>query len=127
MQRQPVRDTVPEVKLRRELHRLGLRYRLHRQVVPGTRRSADIIFGPARVAVFVDGCFWHSCPDHANRAPKVNDWYWPGKLSKNSARDRDTDSRLQEAGWTVVRVWEHDDPVEQALLIASVVRSRRPG
>lgn len=126
MSRQRSRDTDPERALRSSLHRRGLRYRLHRRPVPGLRRQADIVFGPARVAVFVDGCFWHCCPDHAT-SPKANGAWWATKLAANVARDRDTDERLNAAGWTVVRVWEHEDPTAAAARIAELVRSRIPG
>ena len=126
MSRQRSRDTDPERALRSSLHRRGLRYRLHRRPVAGLRRQADIVFGPARVAVFVDGCFWHCCPDHAT-SPKANGDWWATKLAANVARDRDTDERLAAAGWTVVRVWEHEDPTAAAARIAELVRSRITG
>jgi DNA mismatch endonuclease (patch repair protein) len=94
--------------------------------VPGTRRRrADIVFGQAKVAVFVDGCFWHGCPEHGRRAHEVNSWYWPAKIVRNQTRDQDTDRRLIEAGWHVVRVWEHDDAVTAADAIEAAVRTRR--
>jgi DNA mismatch endonuclease (patch repair protein) len=108
MQRQARRDTKPELALRRELHRLGLRYRVDHGVLPGVRRRADVVFTRARVAVFVDGCFWHGCPDHGSR-PKANAEWWATKLAANVARDRDTDRLLADAGWRVVRFWEHAD------------------
>jgi DNA mismatch endonuclease (patch repair protein) len=74
----------------------------------------DIVFAKPRVAVFVDGCFWHGCPEHGQRAHDINGWYWRDKISGNRERDADTDSRLQTAGWTVVRVWEHEEPSEIA-------------
>lgn len=123
MSRQRSRDTDPERALRSSLHRRGLRYRLHRRPVPGLRRQADIVFGPARVAVFVDGCFWHCCPEHTT-SPKSNAAWWSAKLAANVARDRDTDEQLAVAGWAVVRVWEHEDPVAAAARVAQVVRSR---
>jgi DNA mismatch endonuclease, patch repair protein len=100
--------TAPEIALRRALHALGLRYRLHRPPVPSLRRKADIVFGPARVAVFVDGCFWHGCPDHGGRRHDVNGWYWPDKIARNRHRDEDTDQVLTGAGWQVIRIWEHE-------------------
>lgn len=100
--------TGPELALRRELHAVGLRYRLHRCPLPSLRRRADVVFTRARVAVFVDGCFWHGCPEHGRRSHGVNGWYWPDKIARNQARDLDTASRLQEGGWAVVRIWEHD-------------------
>ncbi len=117
------RDTAPERALRSELHRLGLRFRLHRRLA-GLRREADVVFGPARVAVFVDGCFWHGCPQHATW-PKANAEFWRTKIERNRSRDADTDARLAHAGWEVVRIWEHEDPVEAARLIAARVRARR--
>lgn len=125
MSRQRSRDTDPERALRSLLHRRGLRFRLHRRPVPGLRRQADIVFGRAQVAVFVDGCFWHCCPEHAT-SPKANAAWWTAKLAANVARDRDTDEQLASAGWTVVRVWEHEDPVAAAAYVAEVVRSRIP-
>jgi DNA mismatch endonuclease (patch repair protein) len=86
------------------------------------RRSADISFTRARIAVFVDGCFWHGCPDHY-RPAKRNSEFWSGKIEANRERDKDTNRRLSEAGWTVIRVWEHEDPVTIAADIANLVRS----
>lgn len=111
--------------IRRLLHPMGLRYRIDATPISGLRRRADIVFRPARVAVYVDGCFWHGCPEHGNRPPKTNQWYWPDKIARNRARDADTDERLREAGWQVVRVWEHDDPAEVARRVATAVRARR--
>jgi DNA mismatch endonuclease (patch repair protein) len=122
MQLQRERDTAPELALRRELHRSGLRYRLDQLIVPGTRRRVDIVFAKARVAVFVDGCFWHGCPTHGRRTHEINGWYWPRKIAGNRQRDADTDARLRAAGWTVVRVWEHEEPVRAADLIFQQVR-----
>ncbi len=126
MQRQKVRDTTPEVLLRRELHRLGLRFRLDRPVVPGTRRRVDIVFGPSKVAVMVDGCFWHGCETHGSHVPSVNVTYWSEKIRTNRERDADTDERLRTAGWKVVRVWEHDDPITAARHIKRAVDRRHP-
>lgn len=100
-------DTAPELALRRELHRRGLRFRLHRKLDFDRRRSADIVFPTERVAVFVDGCFWHYCPEHAVM-PKNNAEFWRKKLEANRARDLDTVARLEREGWVVVRVWEHE-------------------
>ena len=123
MQLQKSRDTKPELELRRLLHAKGLRYRVHRLLpLPGVRRRADIVFGPSKVAVFVDGCFWHGCPEHGNPSIRSNTWYWPEKIARNKARDADTDFRLREAGWSVFRYWEHDDPGPAADAIARAVR-----
>ncbi|MGF7123235.1 very short patch repair endonuclease [Rhodococcus sp. TAF43] len=113
MRAQRRRDTVPEVALRRELHRRGARFFVDRAPLTGLRRRADLVFPRRRVAVYVDGCFWHSCPQHAT-APKNNAQWWADKLAANVVRDRDTDARLAAAGWTVVRIWEHEDPAEAA-------------
>ncbi len=83
------------------------------------------MFGPAKVAVYMDGCFWHGCPLHGNPRPASNSWYWPGKIAANKARDADTVVRLQAAGWLVLRFWEHDDPDEAAHMVAEAVRRRR--
>ncbi|MGF0246510.1 very short patch repair endonuclease [Rhodococcus erythropolis] len=113
MSAQRRRDTKPEIALRRELHRRGLRYFVDREPVKGVRRRADLVFPRRKVAVFVDGCFWHSCPQHAT-FPKNNAQWWTDKLAANVVRDRDTDARLAEQGWTVIRIWEHEDPLVAA-------------
>jgi DNA mismatch endonuclease (patch repair protein) len=86
---------------------MGLRYRVDQQVIPGLGRRADIVFRRAKVAVFVDGCFWHQCPEHGS-LPKSNADWWREKLDRNVQRDRDTDDRLARAGWKVMRIWEHE-------------------
>jgi DNA mismatch endonuclease (patch repair protein) len=121
MEHQRSRDTAAEMALRRRLHALGLRFRINRRPLPGTRRTADIVFGPARVAVFVDGCFWHGCPEHGTW-PKTNAEWWRAKIEANRARDRDTDRRLAEAGWTILRIWEHEPPEVAAKRVAAAVR-----
>ncbi|MEU0564754.1 very short patch repair endonuclease [Nonomuraea sp. NPDC005983] len=101
-------DTKPEVVLRSALHRLGLRYRKDfRLDLNGVKVRPDIVFTAKKVAVFVDGCFWHACPEHG-RAPTTNDWYWTPKLRRNVERDRTADTALSDAGWQVVRLWEHE-------------------
>lgn len=124
MARTGPRDTAPEIALRRELHRRGLRFRVDRPVLDDKRRRVDIVFGPTKVAVFVDGCFWHGCPVHATQ-PRSNSSYWQDKIATNRRRDRDTDSRLEAAGWMVIRVWEHEDPVDAASRIEETVHLRR--
>ncbi|GAA2715128.1 hypothetical protein GCM10010429_35940 [Micromonospora olivasterospora] len=114
MQRQQTRDTQPELAIRRLLHATGLRYRVDAAPVPALRRRADIVFGPARVAVFVDGCFWHGCPHHGSRNTKANTAYWSDKIARNRARDASTDELLTNDGWLAIRVWEHEDPQEAA-------------
>jgi DNA mismatch endonuclease, patch repair protein len=123
MSLQATRDTAPELRLRSALHALGLRYRVHVRPIPELRRTADIVFARARVAVFVDGCFWHSCPEHGTM-PSSNEAWWAAKLSRNVTRDADTDSRLAAAGWLVVRVWEHEDPAAATSRVADTVRRR---
>lgn len=123
MQDQRARDTQPELALRRLLHAAGLRYRVDRAPLPGLRRRADVVFGPARLAVFVDGCFWHGCPEHGTRPSTNSDW-WRAKLERNRLRDADTDARLQAAGWATVRVWEHEDPTVAAARIRETVELR---
>lgn len=113
MRSQGRRDTDPEMALRRELHGRGLRYRVDARPLDDLRRRADLVFKGPEVAVFVDGCFWHRCPEHGT-TPKANREWWDDKLARNVARDRDTNARLQEEGWKVIRVWEHEDPIEAA-------------
>ncbi len=117
----PRQDTGPELALRRELHRRGLRYFVHRRPLNELRRTADIVFPRLQVAVFVDGCFWHGCPEHGQRDHCTNDWYWPEKIQRNRKRDADTDNRLRCAGWTPIRVWEHESPMLAATKIATAI------
>ena len=126
MQRQQTRDTAPELRLRQALHAAGLRYRVDAAPLPGVRRRADVLFRPARVAVFVDGCFWHGCPEHGRRVPGTNTSYWAEKIRGNQERDADTDRRLREAGWLPLRMWEHQDLAEAARKVAETVRGRLP-
>ena len=121
--RQRTRDTAPELALRRRLHSMGLRYRVDVPPIAALRRRADIVFRTARVAVFVDGCFWHGCPT-CDLRPKANADWWREKLQRNRRRDRDTDERLVEAGWLVLRVWEHEPVTEAVGRIADAVRKR---
>jgi DNA mismatch endonuclease, patch repair protein len=118
------RDTKPELAIRSALHRKGFRFRVDRAPVPGLRSRADIVFGPERVAVYIDGCFWHSCPEHATQ-PKTNADWWQRKLAGNRERDRQIDNSLRKHGWHVLRIWEHEDPIEAADLIENVLRRRR--
>lgn len=120
MQRVRQKNTSAEWALRRELHALGLRYRIHVQVLTKPRRVADIVFSGQRVVVFVDGCFWHGCPLHATW-PKQNAEFWRAKIIANQDRDRDTDARLTACGWTVMRVWAHEQPSEAASRIAKII------
>ena len=112
--------TGPELALRQELHRRGLRYRVNVRNLPG---CPDIALTRARIAVFVDGCFWHGCPEHAV-APKANAEWWRSKLDANVARDQRNDATLRESGWIVVRAWEHQSPVAVANDIEHLWRDR---
>jgi DNA mismatch endonuclease (patch repair protein) len=117
-------DTKPELALRRALHQRGYRYRKdYRLDLDGVRVRPDIAFTARKVAVFVDGCFWHACPEHGSK-PRANEWYWGPKLLRNVERDRTNDAALALAGWTVVRLWEHV-PLAQA--IAAVVAALTAG
>jgi DNA mismatch endonuclease (patch repair protein) len=116
------RDTRPEVEVRRELHRRGLRFRKHARPVPDLRCQVDILFPRQRVAVFVDGCFWHGCPMHGRR-PRSNASFWAAKVDRNRARDTRNDAALDAAGWRVVRVWEHEDPTAVADRVEELVRA----
>lgn len=124
MQGNRSRDTRPELAIRREVHRLGLRYRISCRPEAAIRRTADLVFRRTKVAVFIDGCYWHGCPEHFHQ-PRANVDYWAGKIGGNVAHDRETDRLLRERGWEVVRIWEHQEPAVGAKLIASVVQTRR--
>jgi len=114
MRRNPRRDTGPELALRSELHRRGLRFRKDLPLrLPSRVVRPDIVFTRSRVVIFVDGCFWHACPIHGNQ-PRANTDYWGPKLARNVARDRVVDESLKAAGWRVVRSWEHEEPSEVA-------------
>lgn len=115
------KGTNPELALRRELHRRGMRFRLQVPVPGNRRRSIDIAFTRARLAVFVDGCFWHGCPEHY-KLPRTNTEWWAWKVARNTARDQDTDQLLAGAGWTVVRVWEHEPIRDAADRIVTALR-----
>jgi DNA mismatch endonuclease, patch repair protein len=119
------RDTKPELAIRSQLHRDGFRFRVNRRPVPEIQRSADIIFPRERVAVFVDGCFWHGCQHHYVAA-KANSDYWSKKIEGNVHRDRATNDALNVRGWEVLRIWEHEDPERAARRIEMAVRAMRP-
>jgi DNA mismatch endonuclease (patch repair protein) len=124
MQAQREHDTGPELLLRRTLHSRGLRYYVHRRLLSDLRREADVVFPRARLAVFVDGCFWHSCPQHRT-SPARNGGWWSAKLERNRTRDADTDRRLRDAGWVVVRVWEHEGAGHAADRIEALLKAYR--
>lgn len=113
MQGNRKRDTRPELAIRSELHRRGFRYRVDTRPIATLRCRADIVFRRKKVVVFVDGCFWHGCPDHGTR-PKTNAGYWRAKIGRNVERDRLNEAELNAAGWTVIRVWEHEQATDAA-------------
>jgi len=124
MQRQRRKDTEPELALRRALHRAGLRYRVCVPIVGWRRRTIDIAFMRIKLAVFVDGCFWHGCPVHATW-PKANATWWEAKILKNRERDLETNQKLEANGWTVIRIWEHESAELATARLIDVVRSMR--
>ncbi len=119
-------NTKPELVLRRALHRRGLRYRVHLRPVSSLRRTADVVFPRARVAVEVRGCFWHGCPLHRT-TPSTNHQWWAEKLAHNQQRDAETESIWRAEGWEVVIVWEHDNPEDAASQIAALIAQRTSG
>lgn len=121
MRKMPIASTRPELVIRRELHSRGLRFQVNYRDLPG---RPDLVFTRARLAVFVDGCFWHMCSEHV-RVPKNNREWWTAKLQRNAARDQEKDRRLTELGWMPLHVWEHEDPLTAADRIERVWRERR--
>ena len=115
------RDTAAEMEIRRRVHAKGLRYRVNHPVLQKPRRTADMAFTKARVAVLVDGCFWHGCPEHGTSS-KSNAKFWREKIETNQKRDADTNKRLEAADWKVIRFWEHEDPDQVAEKIVHAVR-----
>lgn len=120
MQRQRRRDTGLEIQIRKALHACGYRYRVDFRMEPAQRARGDIVFTRKRLVVFIDGCFWHSCPQHAT-FPKHNAEWWRQKLAANVARDRRVDSELTKLGWTVVRIWEHETASEAVATIRAAL------
>ncbi|WP_344339474.1 very short patch repair endonuclease [Agrococcus versicolor] len=126
MQANRRRDTGPELAVRRLLHARGLRFRVDLAAQPGVRSRPDIVFTRRRIAVYIDGCFWHGCPRHRTQ-PKANADYWTPKLQRNVERDAAVTLALQDAGWTVLRFWEHEDPQVVATTIAAAVEAADVG
>jgi DNA mismatch endonuclease, patch repair protein len=124
MQGNRKRDTRPELAVRRIVHSLGLRYRVAARPLPDRRWTADLVFRSARVAVFIDGCFWHGCPEHFSE-PRTNRLYWGPKIARNRARDAEVDAALGAAGWSVIRAWEHEDACDVAARVVLAVRPER--
>jgi len=123
MQAIRTRDTKPELLLRQELHRRGMRFRVNVSVPEMPRRSIDVAWSGKRIAVFIDGCYWHGCLEHST-VPKVNADYWVPKIEGNRRRDLETKKYLEGRGWSVLRFWEHEAVDEVADVIQDVVRSR---
>jgi len=121
MQANRRRDTAPELAIRHLVHASGLRYRVDTRPLPTARHTADMIFTRARIAVFIDGCWWHGCPQHY-RPPSSNTSYWAAKVARNRERDKLADEALAEADWTVIRIWEHEPPELAANRIIRAVR-----
>ncbi len=121
MSRQKSRDTGPEIAVRRALHARGIRYRVDVKLEPDMRTRADLAWRGLKLAVFIDGCFWHGCPEHATRPAANRDW-WAQKLDANIARDRRTDDTLRNRGWVVRRFWEHQSPEEIADELVKEIR-----
>lgn len=121
------RDTRPELAVRQLIHSWGLRYRVAAQPLPELRRRADIVFPRRRVAVFIDGCFWHGCAEHGRTEFRHNVDYWPAKIARNRARDAETNQALANAGWQVLRFWEHEPPLDVARTIEAAVRTKSNG
>jgi len=124
MQQQRRHDTAIELALRSEIFRHGLRYFVHRRPVASVRREADILFPGARVAVFVDSCWWHACHEHGT-LPRSNRQWWKTKFDRTRQRDLDTNARLKAAGWEVIRVWEHENVVEAGRRVVTTVAAQR--
>lgn len=124
MQGNRSRDTAPELAVRRLVHAMGLRYRVNARPLPKLCRTADLVFTRQRIAVFIDGCYWHGCPEH-HRLPRANADYWSAKVRRNRARDAATDETLSAAGWAVLRFWEHERPAEVAEAVRRAVRGTR--
>lgn len=120
MERQRRRDTNPELAVRRELHQRGIRYRVDVRPEPDLRMRGDIVWPRHKVIVMIDGCYWHGCPVHGT-FPKNNAQWWREKIDANIKRDRRHDIALRQRGWTVMRFWEHEDPVHVADAIETVV------
>ncbi|MCK8609312.1 very short patch repair endonuclease [Agromyces sp. C10] len=119
------RDTSTEMRVRKALFASGYRYRVNYRPLPSLRRTADIAFTRAKLAVFIDGCFWHGCPLHFTQ-PKANAAYWTAKIQRNRERDRETNEVLEQAGWKVARYWEHEPVAEVTSSIRALVDAARP-
>lgn len=124
MQGNRKRDTRPELALRRAVHAKGLRYRVAARPLPDRPWTADLVFAGPRLAVFLDGCYWHGCPEHYAQ-PRTNSTYWLGKIERNRARDGQVDTDLRAAGWTPLRIWEHEPVGDAAQRVVAALRALR--
>lgn len=124
MQSNRGRDTKPELAVRRLVHAAGLRYQVDTRPVQSLNRRADLVFRGPKVAIFIDGCFWHGCPDH-HTAARTNAGFWAEKVRRTRERDIETAAALEAAGWIALRIWEHEDPAQAANRVVRVVRERR--
>ncbi|MDG4836936.1 very short patch repair endonuclease [Micromonospora sp. WMMD967] len=124
MSRQRRRDTAPEMSIRQLLHAQGYRYRVAWPIPGLRRRTIDIAFTAARMAIFIDGCFWHSCPQHKTNPAANSDW-WSNKLETNRWRDSETNAHLEALGWSVLRIWEHESPADAVACIVNRLSERR--
>jgi len=120
----PQKNTAPEMALRKILHQMGMRYRVDRVVLNKPRRTADIAFSGIKIAVFIDGCFWHGCEKHGTW-PKQNAAFWRQKILNNKKRDDETCLLLKSQGWTAIRIWEHETPLSAAKKIAKIVAKKQ--
>ena len=123
MQGNRSRDTKPEMAVRSAVHRRGIRFRVATRPEPELRRTADLVLRKTKIAVFVDGCYWHGCPEHHTQ-PATNSEYWAAKIARNIERDAETTAYLNQAGWKVLRFWEHEDAEEVADKVQVAVRER---
>ena len=126
MQGNRSRDTKPELAVRSAVHRRGIRYRVAARPLSELPRTADLVLRKTRIAVFVDGCYWHGCPEHHTQ-PATNAGYWAAKIAGNISRDAETTKHLERAGWTVLRFWEHEDPEAVADRVEGAVQSALHG
>jgi len=119
------RDTKPEKRVRSLLHRQGLRFRVDRPIRVGAARPVrpDIVFAGQKLAVFIDGCYWHGCAEHGHRDQGMNAAYWNAKIARNQERDAEHNALLQAAGWTVLRLWEHEAPAHAAAVVAEALKA----
>ena len=124
MRRMPEHSTDPEMAVRRLLFAQGLRYRVQYPVPGAPRRSIDIAFPGKKIAIFIDGCFWHGCSEHRNIPSHNRDW-WQNKIDRNRLRDRDTDTKLRSVGWLVLRYWEHESAERIVAEVREVVEARK--